>query len=204
MKIKPFSIVSVAILALLFVVLGCGTSAKSLRWEDVGLGHKTLAEGDVKVSARYLDTNALHTLHKYSNNPFTEHPASVFVVDVAVESGSQVDVRAGEATLAIGAAQKSPIQKEEFKSLWSSTLEYNNRSRGGGPNRYSGWSYPYVRDIIEETVLPDAAAVQAGGKVSGYLLFDRDHADKGPATFTIPVFDAKGEPIGEFKFDFTL
>jgi hypothetical protein len=63
------------------------------------------------------------------------------------------------------------------------------------------WSYTYVRDLIDRTVLPADAAVAAGGKVSGYLLFDRDHADKGPATLTNPVFGEKGEAVGEFKFE---
>ncbi len=66
------------------------------------------------------------------------------------------------------------------------------------------WSYQYVRDLIERTVLPDAATVEGGGKVSGYLLYPREQKDKGPATFTIPVFDAKGGAVGEFKFEFTL
>jgi hypothetical protein len=203
MMIKRFSIAAVAILALLLVVLGCGTSTKSLRWEDVGEGHKALVEGDVKVSARYLNSKALHTLHKYDNNPFTEYPANVFVVDVVIETASPVDVRAGDATLAAATGAKSPIRKEEFVSLWHATLVNETNSKGGGPNRYNGWSFPYVRDLIDKTVLADAVAVQAGGKVSGYLLFPREHADKGPATFTVPVFDAKGEAIGEFKFEFT-
>jgi len=208
MKIKRFSMAAVAIPALVFLVLGCGTGAKSRRWEDVGVGHKTLAEGDVKVSARYLNMTALRALHGHYFNPFndyTEWPARVFVVDVAVESGAPVDVRAGEAVLATVAAPKRPIPKEEFKSYWFTTLEDNRdkMSRGGG-DRYSWWSYPQVRGLIDRTVLPDAATVEAGGKVSGYLLFTRDHGDKGPATFTIPVFDAKGEAIGEFKFEFTL
>jgi hypothetical protein len=175
--------------ALLFLALGCGTSAKSTRWEDVGIGHKTLAEGDVKVSARYLDMNALRALHKTTNNPFTEWPASVFVVDVTVESGAPVDVRAGEAVLAKAGGPQKPVAKEDLKSLWHSTLENNRSSKSSGPSRYSGWSYPYVRDLIDETVLPAAAAVSAGGKVSGYLLFPRAHKDSGPATFRIPVLD---------------
>jgi hypothetical protein len=208
MKIKRFSMAAVVIPAFLFLVLGCGTGGKSKRWEDAGVGHKTLAEGDVKVSARYLNMTALRTLHGYYFNPFndyTEWPARVFVVDVTVESGAPVDVRAGEAVLATVAAPKRPIPKEEFLSYWYTTLEDNRdkMSRGGG-DRYSWWSYPYVRDLIERTVLPAAAAVEAGGKVSGYLLFTRDHGDNGPATFTIPVFDAKGEAIREFTFEFTL
>jgi hypothetical protein len=50
---------AVVIPAFLFLVLGCGTGGKSKRWEDAGVGHKTLAEGDVKVSARYLNMTAL-------------------------------------------------------------------------------------------------------------------------------------------------
>jgi hypothetical protein len=208
MKIKRFYLAVVAIAALLFIVLGCGTGAKSRRWEDVGAGHKTLAEGDVKVSARYLNMTALRKLHGYYFNPFAdsnEWPSSIYVIDVTVESGAPVDVRAGEAVLSTVAAPKSPIPKEEFKSYWYTTLEDGrDMASRGGTNPYSMWSYPYVRDLIDETVLPADAAVKAGGKASGYLLFDRDHADKGPATFTIPVFGAEGEPVGDFKFEFAL
>jgi hypothetical protein len=175
-----------------------------MRWEDVGLGHKTLAEGDVKVSARYLDAKALHTLHGRYNNPFSESPASVFVIDVTVESGAPVGVRAGEAVLTTIVTPKRPMQKEKLESLWRSTLEYHATSRSSGPNPYSGWTIVAVSDVIKKTCLPGDVAVEAGGKVSGYLLFSADHEDKGPATFTIPVYDAAGGAVGEFKFEFTL
>jgi hypothetical protein len=204
MKLRQFSMIALAVPVLLFVILGCGTSAKSLRWEDVGLGHKTLAEGGVKVSARYLDKKALYTLHGRDNNPFAEYPASLFVVDVTVESEAPVGVRAGEAVLTTVMAPKRPVQKEKLESLWRSTLEYNNNSRSSGPNQFSGYTIVAVSDVIKKTCLPDAATVEAGGKVSGYLLFSADHEDKGPATFTIPVYDAAGGAVGEFKFEFTL
>jgi hypothetical protein len=208
MNIKRFSMAAIAIAALVFLVVGCGTGGKSRRWEDVGVGHGTLAEGGVKVSARYLNMTALRTLHGYNFNPFAdsnEWPSSIYVVDVAVESGVPVDVRAGEAVLATVAAPKRPIPKEDFKLYWYRTLEYGrDMAHRGGSNPYGMWSYPYVRDLIDRAVLPADAALGAGGKVSGYLLFDRDHADKGPATFTIPVFDEKGEAVGEFTFEFTL
>jgi len=204
MKLRQFSLFALAVPVLLFVVFGCGTAAKSLRWEDVGLGHKTLAEGGVKVSARYLDKKALYSLHGRDNNPFAEYPASVFVVDVTIESDAPVGVRAGEAVLTTVMAPKRPMQKEKLESLWRSTLEYNANSKSSGPNQYSAWSIVAVRDVIKKTVLPDAAAVEAGGKVSGYLLFSADHEDRGPATFTIPVYDTAGGAIGDFKFEFTL
>jgi len=72
------------------------------------------------------------------------------------------------------------------------------------PLLVSGWTVVGVRDVINKTCLPDAAAVEGGGKVSGYLLFSADHGDKGPATFTIPVYDAAGGAVGEFTFEFTL
>jgi hypothetical protein len=104
MNIKRFS--TVAIAAVLFLVSGCGTGAKSRRWEDVGVGHKTISGGDVKASARYLNMTALRKLHGYYFNPYAdsnEWPSSVFVVDVTVESGVPVDVRTGEAVLATAA-----------------------------------------------------------------------------------------------------
>jgi len=204
MKLRRFSMVALAVPVLLFVVFGCGTSAKSLRWEDVGLGHKTLAEGGVKVSARYLDKKALYSLHGRDNNPFSEYPASLFVVDVTIESEAPVAVRTGEAVLTTAMAPKRPVPKEELESLWRSTLEYNNSSRSSGPNQFSGYTIVAVRDVINRTCLPGAAAVEAGGKVTGYLLFSADHEDKGPATFTIPVYDAAGGAVGNFKFEFAL
>jgi hypothetical protein len=170
----------------------------------VGLGHKTFAEGGVKVSARYLDKKALDTLHGRDNNPFSEYPASLFVVDVTVESKAPVGVRTGEAVLATIMAPKRPVPKEKLESLWRSTLEYEATSRSSSPNQFSGWSIVAVRDVINRTCLPGAAAVEAGGKVSGYLLFSAGHDDKGPATFTIPVFDPAGGAVGEFTFEFTL
>jgi hypothetical protein len=208
MKIKRFSMAAISIASLLFLVSGCGTAAKSRKWEDVGVGHKTLAEGDVKVSARYLDMTALRKIHGYYFNPFAdsnEWPSSIYVVDVTVESGSPVVVRAGEAVLKTVAEPKSSIPKSEFTSFWDTKLEDSrDMASRGGTDPYNMWSYAYVRDLIDETVMPPDASVEAGGRVSGYLLFDRNHADKGPATFTIPVFDAEGEPAGDLTFEFTL
>jgi hypothetical protein len=215
MKIKAFLTTVFAVPAFLILVLavlvlaaGCGTGAKAKRWDDVGTGHETISGGGVKVSARYLTLKALRTLHGYNFNPFadsTEWPSSVIVVDVTVESSTSVDVRAGEAVLETVAEPKRPIPKEEFKSFWYTTLEDSrDMASRGGTDPYNMWSYAYVRDLVDRTVLPPSAAVEAGGKVSGYLLFGRRHADKGPATLTVPVYDETGGSVGDFKFQFAF
>ena len=86
-------------------------------------------------------------------------------------------------------------------SFHISAYSYGGRKK----EAFHDWSLKITTQIIDESILPLEVDVEEDSETVGYILFEQIRGEKKvDATFTLPVYDQKGELLHEFEFTFPI
>lgn len=196
-------------IAVLLVLVGCETNNSVIRLGEAPDGYTTLEHEGITLRLSYLDGRSLQKLYSNRNNPFMNYKSGrLIVIETAIQSNTPVLLNIENARLKTPGGKRGSTPKQEVYDYWYSLLVRNYSSNRGGPNRtsiYHNWSLRVTTEIIEGSIFPPEVEVRAGTEAVGYILFEQIRGERNvDATFTLPRYNAQGEPIHEFEYGFTI
>jgi hypothetical protein len=179
----------------------CSTSSTAQKGE-VGRDRQVLSEEGVTIELSYLDQKALYSVHNSRNNPFVNYMSGTLtVIDIKITSDSEVKLELQDMQLSSDKGVRTHVSKQTLASFWSARMQKAKNPRSKGKSQYSNWTESIVLDTIDQYVYPDEVTVPAGSDASGYVLFEIiRRAENG--RLTVPVYDAQGELVHEFIYEF--
>jgi hypothetical protein len=205
---KKLFILSVLLLALAFIVFGCGTGGSVVKVGEAPGGYTTLIHDGITLRLSYIDQRDLYKLYGQKNNPFMNYKTGrLIVIDTAIQSDKPLRLVLGEAQLSTPGGNRGPTPKEDVYYYWYSRLinNYGSYSRFSSPHEsnttsqrssessiyvtnhgcvgrnkfdFHNWSLKVTTQIIDESILPDAFDVPADTETMGYFLFNQVRGEK--------------------------
>jgi hypothetical protein len=185
------------------ILLSCTTSGSSERSKDTAANFTTVSENGVSVSLRYLDQRALFNRFGNRNNPFVNHTTgTLIVIEATIQSLSDTPLRIDDIVLGSEGGSRPPIPKSDLLRIWEYRLR--KRTMGSASVQYHNWSWKYVLNLLETSVLSDPVAIAPQTEFSGLLLFKSFPRERGVARIDLPLYDQKGTLMQAFTFTFQL